>query len=745
MERTQHLLVWKVGHTDHPDVLPDRLVPAKVPGAVQLDWARAEGWEDHNYGRNYEAYGWMEDRYWIYSTVLDSKVAASGKRQYFVCKGVDYQFLVRLDGKELHRQEGMFTPFELDLTDLIAPRSVLEIVVFPAPKRVGAPRGRSEADQSCKPAVSYGWDWHPRLIPLGIWDEAYMEVRSEVHIRQAEVSSKLERKTNSCDEAAVQLDVMLSAAAGVLEWRIYDKNDKLVEEQVSIVSSKEIRMSANLAAPDLWWPNGYGEAALYTSELMLYSDAGVRLDLQRSRFGIRTVTLEMHEGAWDEPSRFPKSRSHPPITLVVNGLRLFAKGTNWVNPDIFPGTLNRERYAKLLGMAADAHMNLIRVWGGGPVNKDAFFDECDEKGLMVWQEFPLACNNYEGTPSYLEVLDRESSSIIRRLRSRACLVLWCGGNELFNVWSGMTDQSLALRLLNRNSYDLDPHRPFLMTSPVMGMGHGHYLFRDPSTGEEVFQTMPNANCTAYTEFGIPSPANVGVLERYIPRSELFPPARGGSWEAHHAYGAWEEDTWLCEETIREYFGPHTTIEELVERGQWLQSEGYKCIYEEARRQKPVCSMALNWCFNEAWPAAANNSLICWPDEPKPALFAVKQSCRPVLASARIPKFRWIAGEEFESELWLLNDAPYSVKSGRMTAHLIIGSMRFELLIWLFPELPPSRNAPGPTVRFRLPPMEAWGSMRLVLQVEGRQEWDSEYTMLCGPAQTLARSGNMLNR
>lgn len=166
----------------------------------------------------------------------------------------------------------------------------------------------------------------------------------------------------------------------------------------------------------------------------------------------------------EEDSEFPKSRSNPPITLEINGRRIFCKGTNWVNPDIFPGRLTAETYRKLLELAREANMNMLRVWGGGIVNKESFFELCDEMGLMVWQEFSLACNLYPDTPEYLKVLDQESRSINMRLRKHPSVVLWSGGNELFNSWSGMTDQSLPLRMLNANCYEFNPEIPFLMTS-----------------------------------------------------------------------------------------------------------------------------------------------------------------------------------------------------------------------------------------------------------------------------------------
>ena len=254
----------------------------------------------------------------------------------------------------------------------------------------------------------------------------------------------------------------------------------------------------------------------------------------------------MNPGAWDEPRTFPKSRSQPPATLEINGRRIFAKGSNWVPPDMLYGRLDRAVYARQLGLAKDAHFNLLRVWGGGIVNKEPFFELCDELGLMVWQEFPLACNNYPDEPRYLAVLEAESRAIVRRVRRHPCLALWCGGNELFNTWSRMTDQSKALRLLNRTCLDLDPETPFLATSPLFGMGHGDYRFRD-GEGREVFQIFALASASAYCEFGCPGPASAETLKSIIPAGELFPPRRGTAWEAHNAFGAWspEPESWLC--------------------------------------------------------------------------------------------------------------------------------------------------------------------------------------------------------
>jgi beta-mannosidase len=139
-------------------------------------------------------------------------------------------------------------------------------------------------------------------------------------------------------------------------------------------------------------------------------------------------------------------------------------------------------------------------------------------------------------------------------------------------------------------------------------------------------------------------------------------------------------------------------------------------------------MSLNWCYNEPWPTAANNSLISWPSQPKPALYAVQQSCRPVLASAKIPRFTWSAGEEFETQLWLLNDAPHKQAGGDMEAVLCIGEEEISLGRWNFETLNANQNQCGPTVRAKLP-SGCTGRFELMLRVTEQPNWNSRYTLL----------------
>jgi beta-mannosidase len=720
-------LEWQVGHSTWREEQPREWVAAEVPGAVQIDWGRARGL-DPVLSPNPADYVWMEDATWTYRAVTPIPATKPGERLWFVSKGIDYGFAVRLDGKELHRQEGMFTPVRVELTGLVREGSLLEVVVDPAPKSSPDHKNRTEdtreqANQSCKPAMNYGWDFAPHLIPLGICDDTWLEVTAPGSIFAAEcltsVGSDLAQGTAECKVALEPAD----GASAV--WTLAGPDGREVARESAPASGEEWLFQTTVASPELWWPRGQGAQALYTARLEIVAASGKILDSWQQSVGFRRIRLvENADGDRYNEGAPPITRRLPPMTLEVNGRRIFAKGSNWVAPNLYHGAVRPEHYAPLLDVFESANMNTLRMWGGSAVAKDAFFEECDRRGILVWQEFPLACNRYEGTPEYLRVLDQESKSIVRRLRSHPCLALWCGGNELFNSWSGMNEQDAAIRLLNRNCFDLDRERPFLSTSPLMGVGHGDYLFND-RRGREPHQIYRQARCSAYCEFGVGSAASVDVLKKIIPEAELFPPKHGGAWTMRNGLDSWGGPGWLCRHIPEKYFGESASVEELAGRSHVLAGEGLKFIFEEARRQKPATSMALSWCFNEPWTTAANGSLVSWPCSPKPHLVEVGNACRPSLASARVSKFCWKPSETFEAELWLLNDAPSPIPAGRAEAWLVSSSGELHVLGWDHPEVPANENLAGPTARVRLP--ERWnGIFELQLRTPAAPSLASTY-------------------
>ena len=750
--RSRHPLRWTVGPHKGMDGEPSATIPAMVPGAVQLDWAASECWPPYWQGENPRAYRWMEEMFWTYEAPVDAPALLDGARLFFVCGGIDYQFAIRLNDETLHRQEGMFTPVEIELTGKVSPGDMLKVTIFPAPKSLtpgtsAASEHKSkvadtwfawdtlptdnhtQANSSCKPAVSYGWDFHPRLIPLGVWKEAFLEVRPAAFLEWVRVDYHLSSDLKTADLVLHAKADGLQGREGFLRWTLLDPDGKVVFKESGVLP--EARQTVQ--RPALWWPHDHGAQPLYTSCVELLGSHGEILDVRRTVIGFRRVRLVMAPGQWDWPMPSPtiNQRSRPPMTFEINGRTVFAKGANWVSPEIFPGLLNAETYTKQLACVRGANMNMLRVWGGAPVQKDEFYQQCDELGIMVWQDFPLSCNCYPDTPDYLRVLDQESRSIIAAIRDHPSLVCWCGGNELFNSWSRMTDQSLPLRLLQSNCFQFDPATPYLHTTPLEGVGHGSYVFRDPKTGEEAWAMFQQASYAAYPEFGCPGPAVLETLREAIPADELFPPRAQGAWKTHHAFEAWMKTSHLYPDVLEHYFGPTENLEQLTERGHLLQSEGYKGLFEEVRRQKPVASIALCWCLNEPWPTAANNSLISWPTRPKPALAAVGEACRPLLASARIRKFQWEAGETFDPELFWLNDGVACPEPGPMHARLETPDGRiWPLRTWEGGPLADNLNLAGPKLDWTLPDLES-KRFELVLETPSQPECSSRYILLFG--------------
>ena len=267
-----------------------------------------------------------------------------------------------------------------------------------------------------------------------------------------------------------------------------------------------------------------------------------------------------------------------------------------------------------------------------------------------------------------------------------------------------------------------------MTSPLDGMGHGGYMFYDERYPYgDVYRCFQRAQHTAYTEFGVPSITTMEGLKKIIPSEELEEITDTPSWRLHHAVGAWMAQSHACMDILKMYFGEKATLEERIAQSDWLQAEGMKAIYEEARKQYPKCSAALSWCFNEPWITAANCSILRYPAIPKPGYYAVKDALRPTLFSARIPKFDWESGERFTAEIWLLNDGVDAVESG-VEVLLEIGDQRISLLKWENACAEANPNVEGASVCCTLPAVDGAKAMKLILRAK-QESMSHEYQLL----------------
>ena len=283
-----------------------------------------------------------------------------------------------------------------------------------------------------------------------------------------------------------------------------------------------------------------------------------------------------------------------------------------------------------------------------------------------------------------------------------------------------------------------------MTSPLNGMAHGHYFNYDENAKTEFIGTVVNSRNTAYTEFGCPGSPSASYLKKYMTPEDFadFQP-ENPVWRGHHGFGAWWKASWMRTPEAEYYFGGYQDVEDLCSKTQFIQTMCYRSMFEEMRKQWPHCAMALNWCFNEPWPCFGNNSLVSWPLEVKSAYYGVQQALRPRLASLRVDRHLWKAGEEFTAEVWALNDMLEAMPEADIEVSYAIGEeapVRWGRVC--IPATQPQCNAKCGAVSFRLPADTAC-KFTVSLKVAGHPEMDSEYTYICRPPVTVNTKG-MLN-
>lgn len=615
-------LDWELGYSKTKNESPYQWFAATVPGSVQLDYAKAKNLPDYNKDSNYQLYDGLEDFYWTYKTIIPS-----GQNRFLISHGIDYQYDIYFNNQLIYSYTGMYHGFKLRIPG--KNEGLLKIVIYPAPKH---PRevGRSQARSAFKPAVNYGWDFQQRLIPLGIWNDCYLVVVDKHTIINQNLSYDLSSDLKTC---VVTLDYEITG--GEIVWELDNQvisSKKLTDKLVIVVQN-----------PELWYPIHYGNQFLYNSKVSLKNTN----EIYNKKIGFRKARLIPKAKNWEPESYEGLTQAKPGITLEINGIEVFAKGSNYVVPDIFYSKMNKEIYAHYINLAKESNFNVLRHWGGCMVNKDSFYELCDEAGIMVIQEFPLSCNDYVDTNEYLTVLKNESISIVMNLRKHPSVVVYSGGNELFQNWSMMTEQSKALRNLNSICLEHDANTPFVMTLPIYGVIHGSYGFLYRNMEPQILFRQLQA--TAFTEFGVPSTSSKETFDVYMSNPEKYK-------VEHFGKSAWPGniESWSNETQIESFLGKIKDLDDLIFKSQLLQGIIYKQIFEEVRWQKETASMAINWNFNDSYPTYANNSLVEYGGKPKPALKEIGNSLKPTVLSLITDSVK--VNDIFTAKLGILNDA-----------------------------------------------------------------------------------------
>ncbi|MGY4737309.1 glycoside hydrolase family 2 protein [Streptomyces sp. ATMOS53] len=580
-----------------------RALPAVVPGCVHTDLLAAGVIPDPFLGVAESEVAWVGRREWTYGTELPA-VPSGHEQTDLVFDGLDTVAEITLGGQLLGRVRNMHRSYRFDVTGLGGPLSVRFVSAYAEAEAVRGkvgdrPAAYTEPYQYVrKMACSFGWDWGPTLVTAGIWRPVRVERWSTARLARVRPLVSVEHGVGVV-ELHVDVERTRVEAGLTLQARV---GGALARAEIAGTSGV-VRVEVPQAA--LWWPRGYGEQPLYDVELTL-QHGNATLDVWRRRVGFRSVELDTSA-----------DRHGTGFTLVVNGERLFARGVNWIPDDVFPSRVTRERYRKRLRQAADAGVDLVRVWGGGIYESEDFYDACDELGLLVWQDFPFACAAYPEEQPLRGEVEAEARENVVRLMPHPSLVLWNGNNE--NLWgfrdwgweerlgSDSWGEGYYLGVLPRVVGELDPTRPYTAGSPWSGSWERHP--NDPAHGtHHSWEVWNRADYAEYrsevprfvAEFGWQAPPAHATLRRALPGEELAADSPG---MLHHQKA--EDGNGKLERGLARHFAvPEGDFDRWHYLTQVNQARAVATGIEHWRSHWPVCAGTILWQLNDCWPVTS---------------------------------------------------------------------------------------------------------------------------------------------
>lgn len=624
---------------------------AHVPGDVYTDLYNAGELEDPLYGRNMGKAKWVQDYEWWYNYAFNVPETMHGKNLTLIFEGIDYSCEVWLNSIYLGKHSGMMSSFQFDVTDIVSldqphvPSNLLTIKLDPPPKNQENFAGMKH---------NFAGDYLTGVIPFGIWRPVKLIATSGVRIENYRVESKI-----SCNDADVSIDVEVTGL------NTFDKElDVIVEikDDVNTYSSlQQIKIyqginktSLNITIPDakLWWPYEIGTPFLYDIAISVL-DGGIPLDTVNEKVGIREITMTMNPGFNEDEAEFP-------WTFNINGKPMFLRSACWGGqPSFFYGRNSEEKYRFYLEKAKECNINNLRIFGWHPLETKEFYNICDELGITVWNNFAFATQVFREDKQYIDAIKKEIAYIVKERRNHPSVVMWMGGEEVFFSEAHIKSGNKGLMKLIGEITSSLSSVPYADASPLSSreairMGYktkesvhanSHYYAAGAIFMEDYY---PNLDCCIVPELTAASAPNIASLEKFIPKSELWP--MGLSWGYHAA------DTHILETLNYEVFGSkcNDTLEHFVASTQIAQGTIFQFALEHFRRCKPHVSGVALCHFITNWPIIKWD-IIDYYGEKKLSYDFVRKSYQPLLPSMSFKKRRWLPDEVFNAELWVVND------------------------------------------------------------------------------------------
>lgn len=562
---------------------------------------------DPYWGRNEYDLRWIGERDWVArrSVRLDDPAVT------LAVSGLDTVCEIRWNGQSVLSTENQFRSYRTDISGVARPGENEVEITFRSPVREASARQAKQpfyipftanypvpnGNMLRKVQADFGWDWNIALTPFGLDGDIALEPIGAARIGGVRVAqAHAEGRATVTVSLAVDNAEAQTAAAELCGVRAE-----------SVVTGGNAELVLKLTDPELWWPAGQGAQVLHDLTVTAGPASVTR------RIGLRTIDLVT------EPDEAGAS-----FTFRVNGRDVFAKGANWIMADALSGRITPDKTRALLQSAADAHMNMIRVWGGGRYEPDSFYQVCDELGLMVWQDFMFACSHYPSTPGFLAEVEAEVAEQVARLQHHACIALWCGDNEIVGVldWYPETRANHDRYLVNYDRLNrtieqalkrTDPTANWWPSSPSRGpldfgdgwhkdgMGDMHFwsVWHEGRDFDHYRSVAPRF-CS---EFGFQSYPSMNVIESFTGPQDrnIASPV----FESHQKNAGGNA---RIAATMFRYFRWPERFDDFVWLSQIQQAEAIKTAVTHWRSLKPHCMGTLYWQLNDTWPVCSWSSL-----------------------------------------------------------------------------------------------------------------------------------------
>ena len=628
---------------------------ARVPGDVHSALLAAGKITDTYWGCDEEKAQWVATTDWAFSRTFDvpAKFLAK-KRVVLELEDADTFADVFVNGVMVGATSNRFARWTFDVKKALKSgrneiRAVFRSARLEGERRargykraypIGSePQSRSQA-LIRKPACHTGWDWGLKQMITGPCGAVRLVAHDGLKIDYVYAEQKFNDDLSHCD---------LTVFADVT-----DANGR-----ASTVTNR-----VAIDNPPLWWPNGAGQQNFYTYSVKVGGETVTR------RIGLRKVEI------LTTPDVDAQGRKGSRLAVRVNNRELFMKGANWIPCDAFDTRQTPEKYRNLLTSAAAANMNMIRIWGGGQFEKDAFYDACDELGLLIWHDQMFACAVYPSDDAFLAEVRMELAHQLRRLHDHPSIALWCGDNECvgaLNWFSRSKEDRAAYEADFVRRHDLqremveryDPSRMFWPSSPCAGPGSYADNWKNDSQGDMHNWQVWHANrpFDAYyaysprfcSEFGYQSFPSMEVAETFATREQILARAREFEWHQKNGGG-----NHRIRETMKRYFRPVKDVPSELLLSQFQQGMAIKMAVDGWRAQRPRCMGTLYWQLNDNWPVASWSS-IEYGGKWKPLHYMAKRFFAPVAAVAQ-PAIANGKADVTKGRVFALNDTAKTVKA-----------------------------------------------------------------------------------